>query len=910
MYYINKLAKITVFILIFTLMFGTVVSAEESTAPSAGETASAQLKMRFPDVSSGHWAQKHVAKLALQGIILGDTNGKYNPNGYVTKEEALIMAVKLMGLEKQAEAKNTDDVLPYYLQVSSWAKKYVLTAVDHELISFNEEQAEGEASGKIWGKQFATREWAAKIVIRAIGKEAEAAQKIGPASSFLDFAEMSDAYKGFVNAAVKLKIVSGFQDNTFKPKGFVNRAQMAVFLSLGEQYLKNRNEKVVIGHVLELSGSTITIVDKQNETKQFRLRNDAPLYSVKDNLKILQPNEIKNYFEIYLIQDEGSVYFVEVLDDVVAMETIEGKLVDIKVSSMSLTLTAGGETRTFELTPTVSVIDKEGMGASLSSLEKGSTISLKRAANISGSKISMITILEGPFNKTGEGSIVKIDGNTLTVLDTGKEKSETYSLSPELKLTYKGTALKGISDLKADDVIRYEVRNDLITSIDLVKPAWITVKGILQNIDLNLKTLLIKKPDATLGAFYLAEETAVEIPGLNQPKLEDVFSGDELAVIIDEKQVVQRIQVLNREIRQDIMATMLNFDADNRVLTIRYDNGELKAFYVTEETNLSFEGIKINIESFPTLIAKGRKLLITTTQDKLLDVKSISKFDGVTQLIDTDKKTLTIETAEYRSLTFNYDDSLSVQMKNRALSTFSDLKIGDRVRIQLNAAHDKAASVAVYQTHLYRVADIDVSQKKLSLLEADGLSTELRLTSAVNIIGNDNKSKAFEAIPVEEPIVIHFLGNEAHTVNIASAVRGKVLSLDTANSKISLLSNENIPHDIKVTGDIRVYSGSGQMLQWKDIKQEDRIELVSTNSGQQFITIIPGERKTVFGYNPQTKILTLKRKLLTDPIDFIFHPEAYIHSGSQLLDPAILKEFDKVMIYMLNGKIIELEKIN
>ena len=45
---------------------------------------------KFTDID-GHYAQKHIEKLAAYGIVNGDGTGKFNPEELVTRADAAIM---------------------------------------------------------------------------------------------------------------------------------------------------------------------------------------------------------------------------------------------------------------------------------------------------------------------------------------------------------------------------------------------------------------------------------------------------------------------------------------------------------------------------------------------------------------------------------------------------------------------------------------------------------------------------------------------------------------------------------------------------------------------------------------------------------------------------------------------------
>ena len=151
------------------MLMALIASVPVGAQPGGG------LYTDFSDVSV-NWSYKHISKLALLGVISGRGDGTFAPNDPVTHQEVLIMATQLMGMDDRDAEESGIDVLPDEMEVSEWAKGYVSLALRNGLINIDEERAaiNNSNSTQGWGSTPATREWVAKIVVRAAGKQAEA----------------------------------------------------------------------------------------------------------------------------------------------------------------------------------------------------------------------------------------------------------------------------------------------------------------------------------------------------------------------------------------------------------------------------------------------------------------------------------------------------------------------------------------------------------------------------------------------------------------------------------------------------------------------------------------------------------------------------------------------------------------
>ena len=83
------------------------------------------------DDTEGHWASGRIAAAYQYGLAAGTGNGKFNPGGTITKQEAATMvaaAAKLCGMEIEYDAAKIRDTLAVfgdYTQSAQWARKFL-----------------------------------------------------------------------------------------------------------------------------------------------------------------------------------------------------------------------------------------------------------------------------------------------------------------------------------------------------------------------------------------------------------------------------------------------------------------------------------------------------------------------------------------------------------------------------------------------------------------------------------------------------------------------------------------------------------------------------------------------------------------------------------------------------------------
>lgn len=150
-----------------------------------------QIQGKFSDLQGFEWAQKAIEDLADKGIINGMGNGRFAPEGILTRAQfAKIMVGALYGEPDIIENSRFSDIAG-----NAWYGKYVEKAAQEGLIN-------GFDDGRFGPDQSLTNEQMIAIVIRAMGKN-DAASKLNGAglSENINIDTVSNWAKGYVELA-------------------------------------------------------------------------------------------------------------------------------------------------------------------------------------------------------------------------------------------------------------------------------------------------------------------------------------------------------------------------------------------------------------------------------------------------------------------------------------------------------------------------------------------------------------------------------------------------------------------------------------------------------------------------------------------------------------------------------------
>lgn len=186
-----------------------------SIAPEIGKTETNQSTGVFTDCDENHWAYRYVKALAEKGIVNGYSDGSFNPSKAVSREEFVKMMICASGMYDKNAVCSFNDV-----SGDAWMYSYVASAVNNGIIN-------GVSSTQFGVGTAVTREDAAVIGARILKKYGKASENIESNASFSDFESVSDYAKENVSLLSKMKILNGFEDNTYRPKESLSRAEAA-----------------------------------------------------------------------------------------------------------------------------------------------------------------------------------------------------------------------------------------------------------------------------------------------------------------------------------------------------------------------------------------------------------------------------------------------------------------------------------------------------------------------------------------------------------------------------------------------------------------------------------------------------------------------------------------------------------
>lgn len=328
-----------------------------------------RLNLNFEDLSEKEWkwAYQHIIRLASKGVFSGYEDGSFKPQKSISRVEAIVAAVRFLGLQAEAEKpENMNATLNFkdfneFKKKNPWAVGYITVALENDLFS--------ETATTIDGNKPADRLWAAILLVKALKLEDQAKAKMDTQLSFRDAGLIPAGAVGYVAVAVEKKWIAGYPDETFRPNKPITRAELASILDTVDQQNPDENSaQAITGTIQSIANGSIVVKKADNTTVTVAL--DANVFIFRNNVK--SPVSALVAGDEALIRTyENKAVFIEVtkiatpvvqLNDAGNVTTFtlnaEGK-----IATLSLTRTVNGVSQTvvYNVDPNVTVTGGSGV---------------------------------------------------------------------------------------------------------------------------------------------------------------------------------------------------------------------------------------------------------------------------------------------------------------------------------------------------------------------------------------------------------------------------------------------------------------------------------------------------------------------------------------------------------------------
>ncbi|MFC6650027.1 S-layer homology domain-containing protein [Paenibacillus rhizoplanae] len=877
-------------------------STGASVAAATPQTAATASGI-FSDVKTGFWAEKHIYKLATQGIVVGN-NGLFRPGDSVTQQEAVLMALRFMKLQGNVNTSN-EVALPNDFVVTNYYKPYVILAFQQGLLDKTTEMAADNLKSS-WGERKASREWVAELLIRALGQSASASAAASRPTGFADDAKVSANKRGYINTAVELGLANGLTGNRFDPQGAVTRAQLATFFSRAEGHNTLEYDNTFKGTVSSLKDGKLGLYSN-GSTLEFTLNaNTAYFTSTSENRISL--NEIQPYTKVTVIGATYSAAYVELTDPAVQVEQAEGVFTKLTPGIIWVDSANGYDQYPYDAG--TAFLDVNGTVIQPASITAGSKLTLLRETFTGSRKVVKVQVTSGIVNKTAKGTVQSVDTAAKSIAFKNADGTvETFKWEEGTTLFSSQSSIIQPAELKAGAAVSYTIKDNTIRSVEVTSGVERVVKGFIY--ELTDSTIVYQKSDGTREVNLLAATPAIVIPNAVSPVIGDLIAdktgGDNVQLTLNSSDQVIKVEVLSRQIEQYAAATVVDYNTKTQYLTFTDNNGKAHVVKMDEKTKMSYGGlITTSLTTMGSRLVENRKIDVTSINERAMSVELTTKYSGTLTAINTSARTIVFKLGNGQLLTMSYPQAIEMFGKSGAVIT--DVPLNVPVTAVLASNQELISVLRVNGSSQFEIATINAGTNKMTVkLEGGSNSSELNLVN-VPLTNEAGQKIALTELKAGDFVNLGFDGSTPLSLQSVKQVAGQVTAVDAAAGTFTVKDYTGASQPFTAGSGVRILRDGVTTNALSGLTTADRVLARKDASGVMIISVFSQLNRTFARYESATNEILTKRATLNDNYKFGLAPNVYIHQGDTTLPVQSLKENDNIIMYFNNGKVVEIVK--
>lgn len=801
----------------------SLITGSGVVAPNISSAATTALSTPFTDINKGHWAEKHVAKLALQGIITGYPKGDsfvFLPTQSVTQEEAVLMALRFAGLEKNADL-NAIIGFPESFDVSNFFKPYVKLAFTEGLLDQTEEYAlAAKDPSKAWGKRPASREWVTKLMILAIGKEADADRLQDSISTFDDANEIDPKYNGYINAASELDLIKGVTDVKFAPKANVNRAQLATLFSRAENLFPVNYEGQSSGVVSKITDNAITVYSDKKETT-YSIDSSTLFYHYKTEVPITL-DQLYKYGDVTVISKEGRALYVEIMSENRESEytkTIAGKLGRVVPEDKKLYVWVGNDPVAVYYDDSVVVVDEAGNPLLLSALKADSQVSVVLDTfRETPYAIKIVGTVEAPVTSV-KGSFISIsaDKKLVTIKDGTSLISKFFA--NDVTVEIEGMKLATIPDLLNEDQVELT-----LNATDQVTKVKVTNRNVKQIAGAQIASYIKDKKLLTIEdvnggnaqALYFNDRTKIEYGGSVIP----LSSAENFLVMPNRKVIISYTgnTIVSLEFLTKYTGTLVSLNSYGNLIGLQLNGGTI--IYLPYNTAFVDIAGTITTPTFNDLkIGSTLTLQLNEKQEQVSMIRVHSSVQYEVVSFDTSKSKLLLKDTAAKTVELSVSGAELLSQAGTKL-TLNQFVPGTMVNVSY--VGKQAEAIQVVNVTYGKIQTI--TESSVTVNDLSGKAVTYTAGAGFDIFKGTNQGTATSLLSVGDYVEVAQSGTTKTRITAALPESRVFTSYNTKEAQVRTeqLSSTDNSYYLNVTADTKI-TNNGNMIVPTQLKTGDKL---------------------------------------------------------------------------------------
>lgn len=580
----------------------------------------------FKDIEN-HWAKKEIEEMVEKKFILGYPDGTFNPDKQVTKLDTLIMASRVLGVDKEENKEEVTAAEDTYKEALSsyniYGKKEIAFLLSRKVLLDSELDTYLKGDN---AKAYTKRYEAAIIFTKLMGKEKDVINKTIIILPFMDSQQIPLHAKPYVEFMTNEEIMKGITVNgktEFKPNDYLTRAQIALMLLRVSKKIETQvvvkpveTETTFTGTISYLeTGTRMMLVTNDSSTKTYNLLSSTP---IKLDNATADSGSLEKGFGV-TVKTKGNEILEVSATSRSYSKTVSGPLTSVPgTSSSKIKIKNGLETNAaveeFELDEYVH-ITYNGNTSSIQGIDEGDYATIYVLSN---GKVGKIVAEDKDKTVSGVVESVTVDDKVyLNVKVDGK--TVKYEVLSDV-VVYRNDTLSSLKNVKAGDEAKITLRYRAVKEIRAESESK-TIEGTIEEILISKNPKITVKSGNTTTQYDMTIDAVIKvdnaISGIYDLRLgyKAVFELDNNIII----GVKAEKKIETQEVRGTIQMINLNLG----VITLTVEDGSTQAqIYVNTSTTKVNDVINSKTMKLSDLV-EGHEIIAYGKNDRGVFVTSL-----------------------------------------------------------------------------------------------------------------------------------------------------------------------------------------------------------------------------------------------------------------------------------------------
>ncbi|SKC85611.1 S-layer homology domain-containing protein [Maledivibacter halophilus] len=571
------------------------------------------IAKKFSDINDYKWAKDAIEKMVEEGVIKGVGDGMFAPKQAVTKLEAIVMALRVMGEEEEAveyglRIRSGERSLRIKDHLQEWAYGYVALAEEKGIL---------DEADILYFKlnEPAKRHEVAKYIVRALGYEDEAQDRMDEELDFEDASFIPQGSVGYIYIADKEGIITGYEDGTFRPQNTVTRAEMAVMIDRLDD--KFDDDDIDEDDLKEYEGTVENIdngydwieIEVGRRDKKFDITKYTKIVFEDDVKGDIEDIEIGDEVEIKVNEDNEAVY-IEV--DRELYKEYEGRVEDIDNDYDWIEIEVGSRDKRFDITKDTEVVFEDDIKGDIEDIEIGDEIEIK----VNDDNEALYIEVDREIYKEYEGTVENIDnGYDWIEIEVGRT-DKRFDITNDTEVIFEDDIKGDIEDIEIGDEVEIRVNeDDEIEYIEVDRELESDIyEGFLIEVEDDEISVLVSRK---IRSFDLDSDVEVEFKD-KDGDLDDLMVGDEIKIIMDEENdEVEKIEVDRKYSSVGVNGKLINVYKNKRRIAIEEDD-EIEIYDLESKVKVYINDRKADLSD----LEKYDNLYLALDDDEVEEIRA------------------------------------------------------------------------------------------------------------------------------------------------------------------------------------------------------------------------------------------------------------------------------------------------